>query len=332
MRVLVMGGNRYIGLSLVRELVERGFEVTVANSHEADLPPGVERIHVDRRIPGALRDALATRSKSFDAVVDNTAYEVGDLEPMVDMFDGNVAHYVFTSSVAVYRRSFVQPVREDFRLYESIGGQPLRAYGVNKVHCERFLRDRFDQTGFPATAVRVTHTIGPRSPLATRDPGFFARMEAGRPILIPGDGYAFVHMVHIDDAARLLVSVLGNGRAVGQTYNAASSEYASVLATVHLIGRAMGVEPNVVHVPLEYLKRTSRSVLHWNEATVGGTVFSVEKALSELDWAPTFGLQAAYADSWAWFAGGGREHYEFDFSADDAILADLEGVAHDRTR
>jgi len=44
MRVLVLGGNRYIGLSLVRELARCGFEVTVANSHETELPPGVRRI------------------------------------------------------------------------------------------------------------------------------------------------------------------------------------------------------------------------------------------------------------------------------------------------
>ncbi len=318
-----MGGNRYIGLSLVRELAGRGFDVTVANSHEVELPDGVKRIHVDRRIPGALLDALAPQANSFDAVLDNTAYEVRDVEPLAELFDGRVAHYVFTSSVAVYRRSFVQPVREDFRLYESIGEQPLRAYGVNKVHCERFLNDRHLKTGFPATSVRVTHTVGPRSPVATRDPAFFARLEAGRPILVPGDGYAFVHMVHIDDAARLLVAVLGNDRAVGQTYNAAGSEYASVLGTVHLIARAVGVEPNVVHVPLDYLRRTGRSVLHWNEATMGGTVFCIDKAMSDLDWEPTFGVQAAYADSYAWYANGGREHYEFDFAPDDAVLADL---------
>lgn len=38
MRVLVLGGNRYIGLSLVRELARGGFEVTVANRHETELP------------------------------------------------------------------------------------------------------------------------------------------------------------------------------------------------------------------------------------------------------------------------------------------------------
>lgn len=330
MRVLVMGGNRYIGLSLVRELAGRGLEVTVANSHEVELPAGVKRIHVDRRVEGALHDALAPHARDFDAVFDNTAYEVADVEPLVEIFDGRVQHYVFTSSVAVYRRSFVQPVRETFRVHESVGDQPLRAYAVGKVRSERYLHERFEKTGFPYTSVRVAHTVGPRSPLASRDPAFFARLEAGRPILIPGDGFPFIHLIHVDDVAAMLAAILGNSRAVGQVYNGAGAEYASILGTVHVMARAAGVEPNIVNVPLEYLRRTSRTVVHWNEGTAGGTVFSIEKARRDLDWEPRFGLQEAYADSYEWFANGGRETYEFDFSADDTILADLasEPVDH----
>jgi nucleoside-diphosphate-sugar epimerase len=101
MRILVLGGNRYIGLSLVRELARCGFEVTVANSHEAELPAGVRRIHADRRQPGELRAALEPHASRYDVVFDNTAYHVPDIEPLVDLFDGHVQHYVFTSSIAV---------------------------------------------------------------------------------------------------------------------------------------------------------------------------------------------------------------------------------------
>src|SRR5262245_47715289 len=48
-RVLVTGGNRYIGLDLVFELARRGHDVTVINSHVAPLPDGAKRIHADRR-------------------------------------------------------------------------------------------------------------------------------------------------------------------------------------------------------------------------------------------------------------------------------------------
>jgi nucleoside-diphosphate-sugar epimerase len=53
------------------------------------------------------------------------------------------------------------------------------------------------------------------------DPGFFARLERGRPILIPGDGFPFVHLIHIDDVARMLVALIGNDRVRGEAYNAA---------------------------------------------------------------------------------------------------------------
>ena len=88
MRALVLGGNRYIGLHLVFELARQGHEVTVANSHEAPLPDGAQRIHVDRQEPGALADALAPHRDDFDIVYDNTSYRVADLEPVVDTFDG----------------------------------------------------------------------------------------------------------------------------------------------------------------------------------------------------------------------------------------------------
>ena len=323
MRTLVMGGNRYIGLSLVRELHRRGHQVTVANSHDADLPVGVARIHVDRRIPGALHDALLPHRDDYDAVFDNTAYTTDDIESIVDLFDGRVRHYVFTSSVAVYRRSFVQPITESSRLHEGIADQPLRAYGYNKVLCERFLLDRHERTGFPATSVRVTHTVGPRSPLATRDPAFFARLERGRPILVPGDGFPFVHFIHIDDAASLLASLLSNPRVGGQVYNAAGAEYASILATFHLMARAAGVEPNLVHVPLDLVRRLEHPLVHWMEATSGGVVISIAKALEHLEWRPAFGLEAAYRDSWQWYDRGGRDLYDFDFSGDDEVLRRL---------
>lgn len=323
MRVLVIGGNRYIGLSLVRELAARGFEVTVANSHVVELPDGVARIHADRRQPGELHAALEPHAGEFEAVFDNTAYETSDIEPLVELFDGRVGHYVFTSSVAVYRRSFVQPVTEEFRVHEVVADQPLRAYGVGKVRCERYLMERHARTGFPATSVRVTHTVGPRSPLPTRDPGFFARLEQGRPILVPGDGFPFIHVIHIDDAARLLIAVAGNDRSAGEVYNAAGAEFTSILGTVHLMARAVGVDPNIVQVPLDVLRGQGRAVIHWGEGTAGGTVFSIRKALDHLDWEPRFGLEAAYRDSYDWFRAEGRDLYKFEFSDDEAVLAAL---------
>jgi len=323
-RVLVSGGNRYIGLELVRELAAAGHQVTVINSHEVPLPAGVRRIHADRRQPGAFEAALTGRRDDFDVFFDNTAFTPDDVRPMVDLFRGRLTHYVFTSSQAVYRRSFVLPIREEFPRHDPMDDDPRKAYGVGKVRCEDLLAEEFAANGFPATSLRVGHTMGPRSPAPTRDPIFFARLEAGRPVLVPGDGFAVTQLVHINDVARCMVSLIGNEQAKGQAYNVSGSEVASILGVVHLVARALRVTPQIVHVP-QAIARTHRPPLvHWGEAIAGSAIMSIDKALDHLDWAPRFGIEAGYRDSYDWYQAEGRGNYRFDFSAEEALLARLE--------
>jgi hypothetical protein len=75
---------------------------------------------------------------------------------------------------------------------------------------------------------RVTHTLGPRTPLVTREPIIFKRLEERRPIFMPGDGFPFVHLVHVQDVAALMASLCGWAPAAGQIYNVAGSEFTSV--------------------------------------------------------------------------------------------------------
>jgi nucleoside-diphosphate-sugar epimerase len=323
MRALVLGGNRYIGLHLVHELARRGHEVTVINSHDAPLPEGVVRLHADRREPGALWSMLVKRRDQFDIVFDNTAYTVTDLQPVVEAFRDRASQIVFTSSTAVYRRSYVQPIRETFRTHDARDPDPRKAYGVGKVQCERFLQQEWERHHTPTTCLRVGHTLGPMSPLASRDPVFFARLEQGRPILVPGEGFAAVHLVHVNDVARLMASLVGNPLVAGQIYNVAGREITSILGAVQIMARAVGVEPNIVHVPMELARGRTPPLVHWGEALTGGMMFSIDKALRDLDWSPEYGLEDGYRQSYAWFKAGGRDRYEFDFGADDELLAAL---------
>jgi nucleoside-diphosphate-sugar epimerase len=214
-------------------------------------------------------------------------------------------------------------VRETFRRHATDDEDPRKRYGVGKVRCEDHLSDRHEQTGLPTTILRVGHTLGPHSPLPSRDPVFFARLEAGRPIPIPGEGFPFIHLVHVDDVACLMASVVGNVRAVGQVYNVAGGEITSIAGCVELMARAVGVRPDIVKVPIEVARDWPHPIVHWGEGLVGGAMYSIDKALSDLDWRPRFGLEDGYRDSYEWFRNEGRSQYEFDFTNDDALLERL---------
>jgi len=323
MRALVTGGNRYIGLDLVLELARRGHEVTVVNSHEAPLPDGARRIHCDRTQPGALASALKPHRDDFDAIFDHTAYRPADMAPLIELFAGRVQHYVFTSSQAVYRRSYVQPLIETSRRHAPDNPDPRAAYGVGKVQCEDHLFGLWMSDRLPVTILRVGHTLGPRSAVAGRDPAFFARIEAGRPVLIPGEGFGALSLVHTKDVARLMVSLLGNEKVKGEAYNVTSLEASTIVGVVHLIARAIGMSANVVEVPMEIARRQNPPLLHWPEGLNGSAILSPAKALAEIDWRPEFGIEDGYRDSYDWYDREGRGRYEFDFTRDDALLAQL---------
>lgn len=317
----MLGGNRYIGLNLVAELARQGHDVTVVNSHAVPMPAGVRRLHADRQVPGELIDVISEHRDAFDIVYDNTAYHVTDLRPLVELFTDRVAQFVFTSTAAVYRRSFVQPIGETFARHPAGSADPRKAYGVAKVECEDYLLGI--GASLPVTVLRVGHTIGPRSPLVTREPIYFARLEQGRPIPIPGEGFPFVQLVHVADVARAMVAVAGNDRTNGQVYNINGSELTSVFGCVTLMARVVGVQPNIVQVPLDLARRSTTPLVHWGEGLVGGAMYSIDKATAELDWRPQFGLLDGYRDSYEWFKTEGRDRYVFDFTADDQILAQI---------
>jgi len=325
MRTLVLGGNRYIGLHLVFELARRGHEVTLMNSHEAPMPPGAKRLHGDRQQPGVLEAVLGPHRDAFDAVFDNTSYTPKDVRPLVELFRGRVAHYVFTSSTAVYRRSYVQPILEHFRRHDPNDADPRKAYGVGKVQCEDLLDAEHAATAFQHTTLRVGHTLGPMSPLASRDPVFFARLEQQRPIPIPGEGHALVQLIHVQDVAACMASVIETKRSVGQTYTVTGRESASVSGMIHLMARAVGVEPHPACAHGEIARRANPPLVHWGEALMGSVAFSIEKAQRELGWSPQFGLEDGYRDSYEWFVREGRSRYAFDFARDDALIAQLGG-------
>ena len=266
----------------------------MVNSHVGDMPDGCRRIHADRTVPGALLDALAPHRDEFDIVFDNTAYRVADLEPMIELFEGRIGHFVFTSSVAVYRRSFVQPVREDSRRHDPEDLDPRKAYGVGKVSCEDHLRARFKESGFAATSLRVTHTLGPRTPLVDARTHHLQAPRGAAPDLHPGrrvplrppraragrgvgDGVA----VRIGSDRRR--GLQRRGRRAHERRGLHPDDGAGSSAS----------NPRSCTCRMDIARRASPPLLHWGEAIIGGAMFSIDKALAELDWRPIVRARAA---------------------------------------
>ena len=178
-----MGGNRYIGLNLVFELARQGHDVTVMNSHEAPMPDGARRLHGDRQVPGTHHRGARPAPRRLRRRV--RQHGVPRRGPRADgraVRRPGAALRRSPAPSAVYRRTFVQPVLETFRTPRSArrgAGEGLRRrQGAVRAVPRRAC---YQEHGFPYTSFRVSHTIGPRSPLPTREPIYFERLTQGRP-------------------------------------------------------------------------------------------------------------------------------------------------------
>lgn len=246
MKVLVVGGTQFNGLALVHHLVEMGHDVTILNrgKTEADLPPGVSRLYADRTDAAAMAAALG--SEEFDCVQDMSAYHPEDVEMMIELLSGRVGHYIFASSTVIYAASKLLPITEDHPVDR---GPAQIEYGLHKILCEDRLFEAHRDSGFPASVAAFSMVFGPRNAIPDREQRMFARLLAGRPILIPGDGTTIGQVCHVDDQARALNLMMGNVATLGRRYNLTGADYFTTEGYVDTVAAAVGVEPRKLFIP-----------------------------------------------------------------------------------
>jgi nucleoside-diphosphate-sugar epimerase len=151
-----------------------------------------------------------------------------------------------------------KPVRNHVITESTPAFNPYWEYSRQKIACEEILREEYVRTGFPVTIVRPSHTysIG-WFPTTFGSPDFTypQRMLDGKPIVVHGDGLSLWTITHADDFAKAFVGLLGHPGAIGETFHITGDEALS-WDEIHLtIGRALGVEPRIVHVPSEVIAR-----------------------------------------------------------------------------
>ncbi|HBL12566.1 MAG TPA: 3-beta hydroxysteroid dehydrogenase [Cyanobacteria bacterium UBA11162] len=309
MRILIMGGTRFIGVYLTKILVEQGHDVVLFNRGNKPAPvEGVNEIHGDRTNATQLKEALS--QDQFDAIFDNNGRELSDTQPLVEIFKDRVQHFVYMSSAGVYLKSDQMP---------HIEGDPVdpKSRHKGKHETEAYL----EAQGIPFTSIRPTYIYGPQN-YNDLEAWFFDRIVRDRPIPIPGNGMHITQLGHVKDLAQAMSQVLGNQQAIGQIYNISGNRYVTFdgLARACAIATGKSAEDlKLVHYEpkqFDFGKRKSfpMRVQHF--------FADVHKAMNQLNWQPEYDLVSGLTDSFQNdYLASNRHDAEVDFSVDDQILA-----------
>ena len=270
LRVLFIGGTGIISSACVPAALAAGHDVTVLNrgaSSIRSVPTGVSRLTADVREPESMRAALA--GSDFDVVVDFVAFTPDQVQSDVDLLRGRTGQYVFISSASAYQTPPGHlPITEGSPLVN-----PYWQYSRDKIACEELLQRLHRDEGFPMTIVRPSHTYDAASLPTTGGWTDVARMRAGKPVVVHGDGASIWVLTHHVDFARAFTGLLGRRAAVGASVHITSDELLSWDEVYRTLADAAGVrEPELVHVTSDAI---AAAVPEWGPGLLGDKSHSV---------------------------------------------------------
>lgn len=262
MHILVIGGNRFMGLGLVWRLLCAGHRVTVVNRGQLADPfaDRVERVHADRAT-SAFDVALAGRG--FDRVIDFAGFTADDATRAVRVLGGRVGHYFFISTGQVYlvREGCPRPSRELDYAGPVMAAPPTPAdhedwaYGIGKRGAEDVLAAA---AHLPSSRLRIPMVNGELEHKRRLEAYVWRLLDGGPLAIARGDAIArHVYSGAVIDCLLRLVDV---PPPAGHAFNLAQAEQPTVRELVERIAHRVGARPELVDVPPDALEAAGLSV------------------------------------------------------------------------
>jgi nucleoside-diphosphate-sugar epimerase len=320
MKFLFIGGTGLISSACSELAVQRGHELFLLNrsaSNKYSAPNGAQVIQADIYTDSA-QVAKLMESHHFDAVVDFIAFTPQDIERDINLFRNRTNQFVFISSASAYQK----PVKNYLITEETPLENPYWEYSRNKIACEERLMQAYRDEKFPVTIIRPSHTYGPSQiPFCVGSWGhpwtLVDRIKQGKPVIIPGDGTSLWVLTWNQDFAVGLMGLLGNHKAIGEAFQITSDEVLSWEQIYLEAYQAMGINPNVVHIPSDFIAKFDE---HAIGSLIGDKSNSVVFDNSKIKkFVPEYNCKVKWSEgarrSLAWF----ESHPEFQTIDHDAV-------------
>ena len=267
--------------NLAGALKQPGFRFVESRLQDVDLPVLLEdRTHIFHLA------AQAGVRKSWGR--DFAIYTVNNIEAtqvLLEAATGMPAleRLVYSSSSSVYGDRVAMPMREDAL------PEPVSPYGVSKLAAEQLCYLYFANFNVPAVSLRYFTVYGPRQRPDMAFHKFLRATILGEPIGVYGDGDQTRDFTFISDAVN--ANILAATRGVpGRVYNIGGGSRVSVNEVLEVIERVAGRRPRVNVDPVQ-------------KGDMRHTYADTSRALADLGYAPTVGLERGLAAEHQWLTG-----------------------------
>lgn len=343
MRILLIGGNGFIGRFVVAALKQQGHAVAVFHRGTTAVPAGVDEIRGDRNH----LNASARELKHFapDVVIDLVISSAPQAEELMNILRGTTRRVVMLSSIDVYRAVGISrgtesgplqdvPLTEESELRRNLHPYPPESIrfmrkifswvtdDYDKIQAERVVMNDHE---LPGTVLRLPMAYGPGDPLHRLFPVVKRIADRRRHIILP-ETLAAWHSPrgYVENIAAAIALAATDERAARRIYNVCEEPSFSELDWARKIGAAMLWDGDFAVLPVEHtpphLQKPGNASQHWTASSA--------RIRQELGYQEPVAIEEAIRRTICWE----RENppadvfpTQFDYAAEDAALAGHHG-------
>ncbi len=304
MKILVMGGTRFVGKSLVKKLLEQNYDVDIFTRGNKPNLNGTNLIKGDRNL---LENILKIQNNKYEYIFDISGRELDQTKILLENLKFPFKRYIYVSSAGVYKDSTELPLIES----DPIDTQSRHK---GKFETENWL---FTQN-IPFTSFRPTYIYGPQNYNKIEN-WFFERIVNKESIPIPGDGNLITQLGHVSDLTDVMIKCIDYEKANNNIYNCSGKKGITIKGLIRTCADVCNVNiKDLILKEFNYRKLDPKSRKGF-PIRLSHYQISISKIKNDLEWEPKYdligGLKNSFDNDFKF-----KIYDQFDRSADEILF------------
>ncbi len=282
MKILVMGGTRFVGKSLVGKLLDQNYDIDIFTRGNKAHPENTNLIKGDRN---SLESILKLKNKKYDLVYDISGRELEQTKLLIQNLSDSFQRYIYVSSAGVYEDNYELPLSE------------MDPLDPNSRHKGKFETENWlINQKIPFTSFRPTYIYGPGNYNKIEN-WFFERLFINKTIPMPGDGSLITQLGHVSDLTDVMIRCINFENSKNNIYNCSGDKGVTIKGLIYNCAEVCGLNKNDISLKTFDYEKLDPKGRKGFPIRLKHYQINISKIKRDLDWKPHFDLLSGLRDS-----------------------------------
>ena len=286
-KILIMGGNQFVGKEIAKNFLEKDYTVYVLNRGTRKNIEGVFFLKADRNNLVEIENIL--KGIEVDIIIDVSAYTEEQVDILHKVMRNKFKQYILISSASVYNNIESTPVNEESQTGENL---VWGDYAKNKYLAEKKTIENSKLYNFKYTIFRPFYIYGIGNNL-DRENYFFSRIKYNLPIYIPSKNN-IIQFGYVEDLALAIKSSIGNSDFYNQIFNISGDEYVTMSEFSEICGKVISKKAIIKYINTKEKKIKARDWFPFREVNLFGDISKLENTGFRNTYSLVQGLEKTY--------------------------------------